>query len=100
MRAGIAAANIQEEGTKIGASTMHDVFEFAADAYESKLDFTRNAEKVQELVNVRVLLFDEVSMLDNDIFDAVTKLLGLAQQRRNGEYRRDQDASRGNAQEY
>ncbi len=81
---GIAAANIELEGTKINACTMHAMFSIGGDAYESKLDFTRSDEKVQELVNSRVLLFDEVSMLDNEIWDVVTKLLGLAHQRRTG----------------
>ena len=81
---GIAAANIELEGTKINASTMHTMFSIGGDAYESKLDFTKSDEKVKELVNSRVLLFDEVSMLDNEIWDAITKLLGLAHQRRTG----------------
>ena len=63
---------------------MHAMFSIGGDAYESKLDFTQSDEKVQELVNSRVLLFDEVSMLDNEIWDAITKLLGLAHQRRTG----------------
>ena len=81
---GIAAANIELEGTKINASTMHAMFSIGGDAYESKLDFTKSDEKIQELVNSRVLLFDEVSMLDNEMWDAITKLLGLAHQRRTG----------------
>ena len=84
VREGIAAANIELEGTKINACTMHAMFSIGGDAYESKLDFTRSDDKIQELVNSRVLLFDEVSMLDNEIWDAITKLLGLAHQRRTG----------------
>jgi len=110
---GIAAANIELDGTKICASTIHAMFDLGGDSYESKLDFTRSQEKVQELVNTRVCLFDECSMLDNEagkhnyatpgggvsaarlsplhrcdcndrpqIWDVITKLLGLAQQRR------------------
>ena len=54
-------------------------------AYESKLDFSRLAtEKVAALVSLQVLFLDEVSMLDVDIWEAMTKLMGIADHTRHG----------------
>ena len=53
--------------------------------YESKLDFSRLAtEKVAALVSLQVLFLDEVSMLDVDIWEAMTKLMGIADHTRHG----------------
>ena len=59
-------------------------FEFDGE-YESKLDFSRAmAAKVAALLTLEVLFLDEVSMLDVDIWEAMTKLLGIADHTRNG----------------
>ena len=73
------------EGTDVGASTLHNMFDFDA-TYESKLDFSRPAtDKVAALLSLQVLFFiDEVSMLDVDIWEAMTKLLGIADHARHG----------------
>ena len=66
------------EGTDVGASSLHNMFDFDG-AYESKLDFSRPAtDKVAALISLQVLFLDEVSMLDVDIWEAMTKLLGIA----------------------
>ena len=51
---------------------------------ESKLDWSKNGEKTQRLIDMRVLLLDEVSMLDEAFFEIITKLLGLAHSNRRG----------------
>ena len=75
---GIAAANIELEGTLVGASTMHNMFDFDG-SYASKLDFNKTStDKVRALISLQVLFFDEVSMLDVDIWDAMSKILSIA----------------------
>ena len=63
---------------------MHNLFDMGA-GYESKLDFTKHQhEKVSVFVKLALLLLDEVSMLDCDIFEMVAKLLGEADHARRG----------------
>jgi DNA helicase TIP49 (TBP-interacting protein) len=63
----VDAANIEEPGTIVSASTLHNTFGFDGE-YESKLDFNKTADqKVAELIALQLLLIDEVSMLDIDI---------------------------------
>ena len=99
---GIAAANIEIENTKVGAprvlyavlvpsrlrarvaaSTLHSLFDLGANN-ESKLDFTKRHEKVVALLRTAILLLDEVSMIDCDIFEALAKQLGIADHTRRG----------------
>jgi hypothetical protein len=47
-----------------------------------RLDWTKNGEKTQQLIDMRVLMVDEVSMLDALFFDTITGLLGLANSNR------------------
>ena len=50
---GIAAANIDIEGTDICAATLHSVFDLDG-AYKSKLDFTKpGAEKVAAILKMK-----------------------------------------------
>ena len=74
---GIAAANIELEGTPIAASTVHSFFDFNT-SYQSNLDLgqTTNA-KVDCLLNLEVLLLDEVSMLDTDFWHAMITLFDI-----------------------
>lgn len=63
----VAAANIEEPGTSVCASTIHNTFGLDGE-YESKLDFSKlSDQKVSELIAMELLLIDEVSMLDVDI---------------------------------
>ena len=57
---GIAAANIEIEKTDVGATTIHNVFDFDGE-YKSRLDFSKleNA-KVADLMMLEVLLIDEL----------------------------------------
>ena len=70
----VAAANIEEPGTSVAASTLHNTFGFDGE-YESKLDFSHTTDqKVAELIGLQLLLMDEVSMLDVDIVASVFSL--------------------------
>ena len=67
----VAAANIEEPGTIVSASTLHNTFGFDGE-YETKLDFSKTTDqKVAELIALQLLLIDEVSMLDIDIYARV-----------------------------
>ena len=73
----VAAANIEEPGTLVSASTLHNTFGFDGE-YESKLDFSKTTDqKVAELIALQLLLMDEVSMLDIDIGACVFSLLQI-----------------------
>ena len=50
----------------------------------SKLDWSKNGEKTQALIDMRLLMVDEVSMLDEAFFGVITELLGLANSNRRG----------------
>ena len=70
----LAAANIDEPGTGVSASTLHNTFGFDGEL-ESKLDFSKTTDqKVAELIGLQLLLIDEVSMLDVDIVASVFSL--------------------------
>ena len=62
MRAGIAAANVEIEGTDVCATTIHNLFDLDNE-YTSKLDFAHltNA-KVAGLMALNVLLLDEARL--------------------------------------
>ena len=67
----------------MAASTLHSLFDLGANN-ESKLDFTKRHEKVVALLRTAILLLDEVSMIDCDIFEALAKQLGIADHTRRG----------------
>ena len=57
---GIAAANIEVEGTTVCASTLHSMFDFDGN-YESKLDFSKTTrDKERDLIELDVFFLDEV----------------------------------------
>ena len=68
---------------EVGASTLHSLFDLGAN-YESKLDFTKRHETVVAILRMSMLLLDEVSMIDCDIFEAIAKQLGIADHTRRG----------------
>ena len=73
----VAAANIEEPGTIVSASTLHNTFGFDGD-YASKLDFSKTTDqKVAELISLQLLMIDEVSMLDVDIGTCVFSRSGF-----------------------
>ena len=47
---GIAAANVEIEGTDVCATTIHSLFDLDADTYKTKLDFAKTSPKVLELL--------------------------------------------------
>ena len=61
---GIAAANVEIEGTQVSATTVHNLFHFNSE-HVNQHDFSKVTQaKVAALIQLRVLLLDEVSMLD------------------------------------
>ena len=73
---GIAAANIEIDGTDVGASTIHALFDLDG-AFQSRLDFARfDNPKVKALLDMQVLLLDECSMLDVEIWTTIVQILG------------------------
>ena len=56
---GIAAANVEIEGTDVTASTIHSLFDLDAN-FQSKLDVANlSSTRVAELMGLDVLLLDE-----------------------------------------
>jgi len=73
---GIAAASIEIEGTDVGASTIHALFDLDGD-FQSKLDFAKpDHPKVKALLDMKMLLLDECSMLDVEIWTTIAQLCG------------------------
>ena len=72
---GIAATNVEIEGTEVNATTIHNLFDLDEE-YTSKLDFAKiTKSKVAALIQLQVLLLDEVSMLDHTCFTSICKVL-------------------------
>ena len=60
---GIAAANIEIDGTDICAATLHSVFDLDG-KYESKLDCTKGTDKVAAILKMKArLLFVQVHVV-------------------------------------
>ena len=56
---GIAAANVEIEGTPVSASTIHNVFDLDTE-FNSKLDFAKlSSNRIADLMALHVLLLDE-----------------------------------------
>ena len=55
---GIAAANVEIEGTDVAATTIHALLDLNPDM-ESKLDFTKGNPKTAALMGLDVLFIDE-----------------------------------------
>ena len=72
---GIAAANIQLPGTDVHASTILNMFDLDGSG-STMLDFDKPThDKLFALLSLEVLLLDEVSMIDVDIWDTISKVL-------------------------
>jgi hypothetical protein len=72
---GIAAANLEAEGTDISASTLHKLFGLNFDV-GSKLNFEdRQDPGVAKLLGMDVLLIDEASMIDRSFWDNIADVL-------------------------
>ncbi len=72
---GIAAANIEIEGTEVRACTLHNLFDLDAKLH-TRLDLAKPSRpKVAELMALQVLLVDEFSMLHDNGWTAVEDLL-------------------------
>ena len=73
---GIAAANIEIPGTDVRASTLHALFEFDHE-YKTKIDFTKQVQSVVDLLHLKALLLDEVSMIDEACFSGIEDVLSI-----------------------
>ena len=72
---GIAAANITVDGTDVGATTVHHLFDLKPDL-DTNLDFAKGDNpKLQQLAKMDVLFVDEFSMLDMEVWNTVQNLL-------------------------
>ena len=79
---GIAAANVEIEGTDVCASTIHTIFDLDTE-YKTKLDFAKlNNIKVATLMAMEVLLLDEVSMIDTACWSTIVDLLSIVDHNR------------------
>ena len=58
---GIAASNIEIEGTSVSATTLHAMFDFDTEL-TTKLDFAKGDanKKIKELLELEVLFLDEI----------------------------------------
>ena len=76
---GIAASNIEIEGTSVSATTLHAMFDFDTEL-TTKLDFSKGVanKKIKELLELEVLFLDEVSMIDSDAWSAMAEMCSLA----------------------
>ena len=74
---GIAAANVEIEGTDVAATTIHAMLDLDCEL-ESKLDFAKLGHpKVESLMSLDVLFLDEVSMIDVACWDVISKLFSI-----------------------
>ena len=74
---GIAAANVEIEGTDVRATTIHNLFDLDSE-FTSNLDLSKvNHSKVVALMAMNVLLLDEVSMMDIDCWSSIVELLSM-----------------------
>ena len=89
---GIAASNIEIEGTSVSATTLHAMFDFDTDL-TTKLDFSKGSanKKIKELLELEVLFLDEISMIDVDAWQAMAEMLGLADHSRSPDAPSDGD---------
>ena len=72
---GIAAANVEIDGTDVSATTLHAMFDLDTE-FKTKLDFANfDHTKVATLMELEVLLLDEVSMIDVDCFACLSEIL-------------------------
>jgi len=82
---GIAASNVEIEGTDVKATTIHAMFDLDTD-FITKLDFAKlDNQKVKNLMALDVFLLDEVSMIDVDAWDTMVELLSIADHSRRPE---------------
>jgi len=74
---GIAAANIDLDGTDVGAQTIHSLFDLDGEM-TTKLDFAKvDDPKVAALLSMSVLLIDEFSMIDEPAWNTIASLLSM-----------------------
>ena len=72
---GIAAANVEIEGTEVAATTIHAMLDLDCDL-KCKLDLTKLGDpKVKSLMSLEILFLDEVSMIDRNCWDVIGTVL-------------------------
>ena len=82
---GIAAANLEVEGTAVVATTIHTLFGLGFDPQKSRLEWAKGQDdpEVDALLRMQLLLLDEASMLDDEFWKCIAQLMETAQQYRN-----------------
>ena len=71
---GIAAANVEVPGTRVSATTIHNMWNLDT-SLQSKLDLNRDHDEVvKELKRMEVNLVDEFSMIDVDLYDVMREM--------------------------
>ena len=74
---GIAAANIEEHYTDVGAVTLHNMLELDQNC-KTKLDLSNMEQfKVAALHKMDILMIDEVSMIDVDLWQSLEEILSV-----------------------
>ena len=74
---GIAASNVEIPRTDVSATTLHNMFEFDGEL-KTRMDFSKlTNSKVQELLTMKVLMVDEVSMIDVDGCGGIMDVLSV-----------------------
>jgi len=74
---GIAASNVEIPRTDVSATTLHNMFEFDGEL-KTRLDFSKlTNSKVHELLTAKVLMIDEVSMIDVDGCGGIMDVLSV-----------------------
>ena len=63
-------------GTAVSATTLHNLFEFDGE-YKTKLDFAKVQGKVADLMKTKVLLLDEISMIDVLAWQSICNVLSI-----------------------
>ena len=94
---GIAASNIEIEGTSVNATTLHAMFGFDLDL-KTQLDFAKSEtdKKIKELIALEILFLDECSMIDSDAWQAIAEMLSLADHSRRPDVKSDDGDPFGN----
>ena len=88
---GIAAANVEIEGTDVAATTLHALLQLDGELH-TKLNFGKlDDPKVALLMQLEVLLLDEVSMLDENAWTVITQLLSIIDHNRRPDGKTDGD---------
>ena len=64
-------SDLVHQGTDIRATTIHHLFDFDGE-FTTRLDFTKiDQDKVRQILELQLLMWDEVSMVDTNCWNKV-----------------------------